>query len=183
MAAHEIGGTGRYSVRVVGESFYQDALEDVVGGRQPYSAWHHCEATLTCEDNHPHDPLAVAVRFKGRVVGYLAAADAPKWRRFIADLGWSKDDVRCAAIVTGGWDRGEDDRGYFGVRLDLPGFRRRASDGIAKTKVASPSRLTPDRQQQRKKSVAVPSDDQGCVILVVVAMVVVIAFILFGWRK
>lgn len=29
-------------------------------------------------------------------------------------------DVKCSAMIVGGWDRGKGDTGYFGVKLDLP---------------------------------------------------------------
>ena len=28
--------------------------------------------------------------------------------------------MTCSALIVGGWDRGPDDQGYFGIKLDLP---------------------------------------------------------------
>ena len=58
-------------VDVVGESHYQDALEEICGGRTKYDVYKRVKATLIPEDDNPVDPLAVRVEIEGRTVGYL----------------------------------------------------------------------------------------------------------------
>jgi hypothetical protein len=52
---------GGFEVRVVGESYYQDALTAIVGGKGPESVRIPTQATLVPEPDNPYDPNAVAV--------------------------------------------------------------------------------------------------------------------------
>jgi hypothetical protein len=110
---------GGLEVGVVGESHYQDALTDIVGGKRPESVRIPIQATLVLEPDNPYDPNAVAVYIAGRKVGYLprpaAEAFAPVGRR----LAEQQQVGSCSATITGGWDRGDGDTGHFGVSLDL----------------------------------------------------------------
>lgn len=104
---------------VVGESFHQDALENVCGGRCYDGVAHHCDALLELEEHNPYDANAVAVRIDGRTVAYLSRGDAADFRARVAELGLSARSFVCGAVVLGGWDRGRHDRGEFGVKLGL----------------------------------------------------------------
>lgn len=105
---------------VVGESFgnRQAALERICGGRTHDGHTHECFATLKREPANPQDNNAIAVTIDGDMVGYIPrdiAADlAPYLDRF-----WPQG-VTVRAVIRGGWDRGEHDRGHFGVKLYLP---------------------------------------------------------------
>jgi hypothetical protein len=110
-------GNGQYSFAVVGESHYQAELEELVGGRTEESAEHYCQAELIPEPDNPFDRNAVYVSIAGEKVGYLPRQTVVRYNEArlarAVEIGW------CAAVIVGGWERGEDDRGHFGVKLDV----------------------------------------------------------------
>lgn len=110
----ELQGDGSFEFEIVGESFYQDALERLAGGRTEDGAEVEAVALLVPELTNPHDRNAVAVRILGYTVGYLSRSDALRYREACGVM-----PARCAALIVGGWDRGPDDQGHFGVKLDL----------------------------------------------------------------
>lgn len=116
-------GPGLFAIDVVGESQYQRAIEIAAGGRTEDGSNAIVEAILVLEDSNPYDDQAVQVRIGGRVVGYLSRENARNYRRELAAIGHPKITTRCQAKIVGGWDRGPDDRGHFGVKLDLPPAR------------------------------------------------------------
>lgn len=105
---------------VVGESFYQDALEALGGARTERGVERrNHQAALMPEPENPKDPKAIAVLIEGRLVGYLSREDAREYRP-VLNLVESMDlGVGCHASLTGGWDRGSGDRGAIGVVLHL----------------------------------------------------------------
>ncbi len=113
-------GPGTYSVDVVGESHYQKALERICGGRTENSQRLVVEALLVLEDDNPHDSKAVRIFIRDQTVGYLDRESARSFRKQIAGIRMTGVAAKCSAIIVGGWDRGGGDRGYFGVKLDLP---------------------------------------------------------------
>jgi len=113
-------GRGRYGLGVVGASHYQLSLETLCGGRTLDGHTKPALATLTHEDDNPHDRQAVRVEIDGVKVGYLSRQAARSYRRALANAGHAGRVATCAALIVGGWDRGDDDRGHFGVRLDIP---------------------------------------------------------------
>ena len=115
-----IQGPGNYEIEVVGESHYQRALESICGGRTEYSAEKYVQATLVLEDQNPHDSQAVRVDVSEMTVGYLPRDTARSYRRRLREAGHPRLTGRCNAVIRGGWDRGPQDRGHFGVWLDLP---------------------------------------------------------------
>lgn len=110
----DIPHTGE-EVSVVGESHYQANFEIVLGLRKRQSTDRECEAELVCEDNNRYDEKAVFVALDGHKVGYLSKEDARRYRARYGNI-----NATCLATVVGGWDRGKDDNGMFGIRLDLP---------------------------------------------------------------
>lgn len=115
----ELTGSDDYFVEVVGESNYQPALEDLCRGRTPDGADAYFTAVLVPERDNPHDYNAVRVEIEGNVVGYLPRPFAKTYRGELKTLRLADTPLACKAKVTGGWDRGPDDRGHFGVRLDI----------------------------------------------------------------
>ncbi len=113
-------GPGDFAVEVVGESHYQSAIEAAAGGRTEDGCEHIVDAFLILEDSNPHDSKAVQVRIDGQVCGYLSRDNARQYRMQLKAVGLPNVSARCKAKIVGGWDRGPDDRGFFGVRLDLP---------------------------------------------------------------
>jgi hypothetical protein len=106
---------------VVGESNYQAALLEAADGRTTVGpAVSERTAFLMPEPNNPHDSNAVRVfMIPGGLVGYLSKGDAVDYRDVIDRVALIGQVVACEAEITGGWDRGPDDMGSFGVRLRL----------------------------------------------------------------
>lgn len=112
-------GVGEYNVPVVGEKSYQSELEEICGGRT-YEG-HHFETVAVVANDHgnPYDENAVAVFIGKHLVGYISRDMAPAFRRQIKAVNVGRHAVGCRACIVGGWDRDDDDWGYFGVKLDI----------------------------------------------------------------
>jgi HIRAN domain len=106
-------------VHVVGESHYQAALDEICGGKCEEGHQLMCQAELRPEPDNEYDRYAVAVHVEGRKVGHLSRDDAK--RRQAKLLAFHAEGKRpmCGAVVSGGWYRGPDDEGHYGIRLDL----------------------------------------------------------------
>ncbi len=114
-------GDGEYEQQVAGESFHQQHLELIVGGRTQRSAECYTEAELIPDRTNPEDKLAVKVRIMGYTVGYLPKREARVYRKWLLSHHGKLQVAVCPALIRGGWSR-DGDRGYFGVVLDLPAF-------------------------------------------------------------
>lgn len=112
-------GDEEYDFEIVGESKYQDALEDICGGRSTESADCECIVTLEFEPSNGYDPNAVAIMIAGSKVGYLARHHAAEYHEASKRHGFYKRSTQCNAMIVGGWDNGHGKRGHFGVKLDL----------------------------------------------------------------
>jgi len=115
---HAIPGDGRFRFAIVGESRYQKELENICGGRRKDGAEHITEAVLIAEDENPADRNAIRVDVRGRTVGYLSRQDAFLYRERVRVGSLTSCAIQCRAKVRGGWDRGGENRGHFGVWLD-----------------------------------------------------------------
>jgi hypothetical protein len=67
---------GYETLEVVGESFYQAALWQIVGGFTRERVREPCRAVLVPEPTNPHDANAVQVIVAGQLVGHLSRQDA-----------------------------------------------------------------------------------------------------------
>jgi hypothetical protein len=124
-------GDGAFRFPIVGESHYQLEIEAIAGGRSEDGARNILvDAVLIPEPNNPYDPNAVAVKNENRTVGYLSRDTAKLFCRALEASGF--EIVSCEAVINGGWDRGPDDRGHFGVRLNaaLPLRLQAAADEV-----------------------------------------------------
>lgn len=120
IAVPSLEGVGLYRINVAGESFYEDSFLDLCGAKTIAGVDMKFIARLTLQDDNPYDKHAVAVTIQGFPVGHLSRIDARAFRRCVRYGALSSSEVfECAAIVRGGWDRGERDIAGFGVRLDL----------------------------------------------------------------
>ena len=63
--------SGDFTFEVVGESFYQDALLRICGGRTERGHKKEVLTTLVQDDANPHDNMAIRVDVNGRTVGHL----------------------------------------------------------------------------------------------------------------
>jgi hypothetical protein len=109
---------GSFTIEVVGESSYQSALERICGGCSENGVEKYVVATLVPEDSNPYDENAVRVDIVGTTIGYLSRHAAKIYRKRLKEEP-ATTPRECRAVIRGGWDRGRDDRGHFGVRLDL----------------------------------------------------------------
>jgi hypothetical protein len=112
-------GPGLYDFDIVGESYYQDALEEICGGKTIQGHQKEVMAILIHEDNNPKDDKAIRVDIEGMTVGYLERKFAREYRKRLSEAGYPDLAAACNALITGGWRRYESE-GHFGVRLDLP---------------------------------------------------------------
>lgn len=117
----DLQGPGDFEFKVVGSSHYQTNIERLAGGRAEDGVEVFIAAMLIPEKGNPHDPQAVRVEIKGLAVGYLDRETARAYRVGINKAGRKGQSLSVAAKIVGGWDHGMDDRGHFGVRLDMKG--------------------------------------------------------------
>ena len=107
------------AVEVVGESYYQDALDAICGGKCEDGHRLMCQAELRPEPDNEYDKRAVGVYVDGRKVGHLSRADAKARQAKLLKLHSQGKRPMCGALITGGWSRGPGDEGHYGIRLDL----------------------------------------------------------------
>lgn len=118
-----ISGPLKYRVDVAGESFYKQSFFELCGERTLEGVRINATAKLHLQDDNPYDRVAVAVTIDGYQVGHLSRDNARAFRRIVRYGNLSLFEVfECAALIVGGWDRGEGDGGNFGVKLDLSLF-------------------------------------------------------------
>lgn len=118
-ARRKLIGNGRYGWEVVGESNYQDALEQIAGPKTEDGAEHYCDAVIFHQVDNEHDENACAVLIDSKTVGYLPRANAQKLVNLAAAAGRGSGFAYTAqAVIRGGWAR-DSDAGLFGVSLDV----------------------------------------------------------------
>lgn len=108
-------GDGTYSLAVVGESHYQQALIDIAGPQIKEGRTVKCQAILNREDDNPYDSNAVSVEIGGDTVGYIPRALAPAVRLELSDSPKLENRTFVDAVIRGGRP-GQ----HYGVWLDLP---------------------------------------------------------------
>lgn len=113
-------GTGKFSLHVVGESYYQDNLKQICGEYSVDGTNNILNATLIHADDNQYDSEAIRVEISGKTVGHMSKTDARPYRTYMRSKDWSGLTAICKAKITGGWDRGQGDIGNYGVSLDLP---------------------------------------------------------------
>jgi hypothetical protein len=110
--------SGNETLEVVGESFYQDALWDFVGGRSSEPVRAEIVAVLVPTSDNEHDPNAVEVRINNERVGYLSRSDAVAYRPgLLALMATEEMLIGLYGVIVGGGPR-SDGIGYLGVFLD-----------------------------------------------------------------
>lgn len=103
---------GRHDLEVVGESFYQDSLWQLVGRRTTDRVRLTIDAVLLAEHDNPHDANAVSVWIEGAKVGHLSRADAAAYRAGLLALELEHGaPIALVGVVVGG-----------GIRADGPGM-------------------------------------------------------------
>lgn len=133
-------------VDVVGESRCQSVLEAAAegrtldGARQPDHI-----GVLLPEPSNVYDANAVRVFLPAGRVGYLSRGDAVRYRPVIDELAMRGQVLAARACITGGWDRGDGDRGSFGVVLymDDPDSLAREIRGDAEQSAVAAESVAP----------------------------------------
>jgi hypothetical protein len=109
-------GSGEFDYDIVGESNYQDALRHIAGPETPEGVEKKCTATLSPEPTNPYDARVIKVSIAGLTVGYVPRDGTDELHRVLRGR-----NAEAAALIVGGWDRGDRGRGHYGVRLDIEG--------------------------------------------------------------
>ena len=110
-----IPGSGQYAVDIICESTYQQTLDNLVGPTREVEEARYCTAMLILEGSGVYDTDHVRVEIDGRTVGYLAPADAVKYR----DKKPAKV-MSVSALIVGDRESSDGYSAHYGVRLDLP---------------------------------------------------------------
>jgi len=115
-----LNGGATFSAQIVGESYYQQNLKKICGDYSEDGVDKIVMAKLIHDDNNPYDNKAISIEISGYTVGHLSKSAARYFRKKMIDHGYGGLTVTCKARIRGGWKRGENDLGLFGVVLDLP---------------------------------------------------------------
>jgi hypothetical protein len=116
----ELEGANKVEVHVAGTSYQQSELLALAGGKRGNRGVNlRCLAELWPEPTNAYDPNAVAVRIDGHQVGWLPRAAAAPVAAALGRLRGAGLVYGVTAMIVGGWDNGDGDTGYFGVRVFL----------------------------------------------------------------
>jgi hypothetical protein len=110
---------GRFTVEVLGESRYRNAIVRLAGQHGDAKADARHTALLLPDDANPYEEKAVAVFLSGEMVGYLAQQDALAFRQLLARYEVTGRLTSTDGAVRGGglW---EGKRLAYSVWLDVP---------------------------------------------------------------
>jgi hypothetical protein len=103
-------------VKVVGESFYRDAIQAAVGLR-PEGHRTIVDAAIVLDSLNPVDPGAVAIWIGGQVCGHLSRADAVEWHPVIAWYAHNYITPVARGDVNGGWLMEDGTWANYGITL------------------------------------------------------------------
>ena len=115
-----LNGDELYAVDVFGESKYQNELDMICGGKTPNGHSKVVKATLTVEANDYSDDKILRVAIEGKTIGIVKGNDSLQHCKMLEKIGKPNLTTTCSALIVGGWDDGEGDTGFYGVKLDLP---------------------------------------------------------------
>lgn len=110
---------GSLKLKVVGTSFRQDELCQVIGGRPTGHINIEVLAVLEAESNNEHDDNAIAVSIDGLRVGHLSREDAVMYRPGLEALVKREGkSIGLHGRIIGGVE-GKGGSGFLGVRISL----------------------------------------------------------------
>ena len=98
-------GENSYRFEVVGESRYQKALAQIVGGHNREGYSHDCFARLVPEPANTFDPNAIQVVIDGQKVGYVPKDGTARIHAALGSFG----PLACRARIVGGWRTNQHD--------------------------------------------------------------------------
>lgn len=111
-----------YEFEVVGEAYYQPALQALAGNHGEHGSELLTTAVLVPDDGNQYDNKAVKVLIDGHNVGHLGREDARSYRRRLAAKKHGMVPAQCGALIMGGFVGQDGKRASYGVRLDLKPF-------------------------------------------------------------
>jgi hypothetical protein len=115
--------SGNFDFEIVGESYYQAALKNLVGDPDKHGTTGELTAHLIPEDQNPHDDKAVRVDINGYTVGYMSRDDARSFRRRLTNKKLTSKVTSCKAVILGGGIHTQTKQNLsYGVWLDLKPF-------------------------------------------------------------
>jgi len=103
-------------LKIVGESYRQDALRAIAGPKEPDGKELAVGATLRCEPSNAYDPNAIRVEVMGQLLGYVAREQALLLASAISRTHAGCIEVR--GLIVGGWRDGASE-GSYGIRVWL----------------------------------------------------------------
>ena len=107
------------SVDVVSAGNCQAALNRIAVGRTEDGHDLQTLAFLVPEPDNEFDSNAIHVQIDKMKVGYLSPLDAEDYQPVVGELMSDGNIGAVIATIQGGWRRGKDDEGHYGVVLDL----------------------------------------------------------------
>jgi hypothetical protein len=108
---------GHETLRVVGESFFQENLWAIVGGHTDEYVRHSVIAVLVAEDGNQYDANAISVWVSGLIVGHFLRGDAADYRPGLVALqAGERKPIALEGVIAGGGHR-DDGIGMLGVFL------------------------------------------------------------------
>jgi hypothetical protein len=114
-----LASAAKFNCEIVGEASYQQTLDALCGGKCEDGHDFTATAQLCFQDDNPYDANAVVVLINRKIVGYIPRSLAPLFRSEILRINPKELPVTCDAKIVGGWDRGDGDEGYYGVKLSI----------------------------------------------------------------
>jgi len=105
-------------VEISGESFYHDAIIDVIGEPTEDGYDITVNGKLVRDPSNKYDSNAIKCLINGRHVGHVNRDDAEDISLYMDSHNITDFWVSCE--VTGGWSRGKNDSGFFGITVYVP---------------------------------------------------------------
>lgn len=111
------GGTGKFGLEVVGESYYQKALRQAQRRARKTPEGLVIDVVVRPEPDNPYDADAVCVVTANgdALLGHLSRDRAKQYKRALAECAQAGFTVECTAVMRGG----ESDKPNIGIWLDL----------------------------------------------------------------
>jgi hypothetical protein len=113
--------TGHYDFEIVGETYYQSAIEKLAEQNDEPVYEKDYKALLVPDDGNKDDDNAVRVDIEGMTVGHLSKEDASSFRRRLGAKKLAGKITSCKAIICGGGVRNGVKCSY-GVYLNIKEF-------------------------------------------------------------
>ena len=106
-------GSRGFGTEVVGESRYQDALEDAAGGRTGNDVREEVDVVAEPEPENRADPEAVVIKVDGETVGYLPRGNTAAFHSKYSG------PVECRGLIVGGGKTDSGREKSFGIWINL----------------------------------------------------------------